>query len=120
MICSDGNAAFYEFGILTSLLSSQYSLMGWNHPGFADSSGSPFPQNDINAMEVVINFAVTELGFPLERIILFAWSIGGFPVAWAASNYPEVKGIVIDASFDDILPLARSRMMPFLGKTNKL
>src|SRR5699024_5107908 len=33
----------------------------------------------------------------------------------SASNYPEIKGVIMDASFDDVLPLARSKMMTLLG-----
>lgn len=114
VICSEGNAGFYEIGIFGAPLNHGYSVLGWNHPGFAGSTGSPYPENEVNAFEAVINFAVTELGFELENIYLFSWSIGGFPAAWAASQYPEVRGVILDASFDDILPLARSKMMPVL------
>lgn len=116
IICSEGNAGFYEIGVVTSPLSAGYSVLGWNHPGFGDSTGSPYPQNEINAFDAVINFAVSRLDFRLEQIYIFAWSIGGFPAAWAASAYPELKGVILDASFDDILPLARARMMPLLCK----
>lgn len=40
--------------------------------------GVPFPQNEANAMDVVIQFAVHKLGFQLNDIIVYAWSIGGF------------------------------------------
>lgn len=40
--------------------------------------GVPFPQNEANAMDVVIQFAVHKLGFQLNDIIIYAWSIGGF------------------------------------------
>lgn len=40
--------------------------------------GVPFPQNEANAMDVVIQFAVHKLGFQLGDIIVYAWSIGGF------------------------------------------
>lgn len=40
--------------------------------------GVPFPQNEANAMDVVIQFAVHKLGFQLSDIIVYAWSIGGF------------------------------------------
>lgn len=115
VITCEGNAGFYEIGCMTTPLNLNYSILGWNHPGFFGSTGLPFPQNDINAMEVVVNFAVTELNFKLENIMIFAWSIGGFPAAWAVSNYPELKGLILDASFDDVLPLAKAKMMPFLG-----
>lgn len=40
--------------------------------------GVPFPQNEANAMDVVVQFAVHRLGFQPQDIILYAWSIGGF------------------------------------------
>ena len=40
--------------------------------------GVPFPQNEANAMDVVIQFAMQKLGFQLNDIIIYAWSIGGF------------------------------------------
>ena len=38
--------------------------------------GLPFPSQEANAIDVVVRYAVTELGFPFEDIILYAWSIG--------------------------------------------
>lgn len=40
--------------------------------------GVPFPQNEANAMDVVIQFAMHKLGFQLTDIVVYAWSIGGF------------------------------------------
>lgn len=40
--------------------------------------GVPFPQNEANAMDVVIQFAIYRLGFQPQDIIIYAWSIGGF------------------------------------------
>lgn len=40
--------------------------------------GVPFPQNEANAIDVVIQFAVHKLGFSLCDIVVYAWSIGGF------------------------------------------
>lgn len=40
--------------------------------------GVPFPQNEANAMDVVVQFAVHRLGFQPQDIIIYAWSIGGF------------------------------------------
>lgn len=37
-ICSEGNAGFYEIGIMTSPIEAGYSALGWNHPGFAGST----------------------------------------------------------------------------------
>lgn len=40
--------------------------------------GVPFPQNEANAMDVVVQFAIHRLGFQPQDIVIYAWSIGGF------------------------------------------
>uniref|UniRef100_A0A673LAX6 Protein ABHD16A-like n=1 Tax=Sinocyclocheilus rhinocerous TaxID=307959 RepID=A0A673LAX6_9TELE len=111
VICCEGNAGFYEVGCMNTPLEGGYSVLGWNHPGFGGSTGVPFPQNEANAMDVVIQFAVHKLGFQLSDIIVYAWSIGGFTASWAVMSYPEIRALVQDASFDDLLPLAL-KVMP--------
>ncbi|ALC44012.1 CG1309 [Drosophila busckii] len=115
VICSEGNAGFYEAGIMATPIALKYSVLGWNHPGFAGSTGKPIPEQDKNAIDAVVSFAINQLGFALEDIILYGWSIGGFSTLYAASIYPEVKGVVLDATFDDILYLAQPRMPASLG-----
>ncbi|XP_061388789.1 phosphatidylserine lipase ABHD16A [Musca vetustissima] len=115
VICSEGNAGFYEIGIVGTPLALNYSILGWNHPGFEGSTGTPFPEQDKNAIEAVVQFAIYELGFAVEDIILYGWSIGGFASLWAASCFPDVKGVILDATFDDILYLAQPRMPESLG-----
>ncbi|XP_057556320.1 phosphatidylserine lipase ABHD16A isoform X2 [Hippopotamus amphibius kiboko] len=111
VICCEGNAGFYEVGCLSTPLEAGYSVLGWNHPGFAGSTGVPFPQNEANAMDVVVQFAIHRLGFQPQDIIIYAWSIGGFTATWAAMSYPEVSAVILDASFDDLVPLAL-KVMP--------
>ncbi|KAJ7985620.1 hypothetical protein DPEC_G00353960 [Dallia pectoralis] len=111
VICCEGNAGFYEVGCMNTPLEGGFSVLGWNHPGFAGSTGVPFPQNEANAMDVVIQFAVHRLGFNLRDIVVYAWSIGGFTASWAVMSYPEIQAVVLDASFDDLLPLAL-KVMP--------
>ncbi|KAM8847101.1 phosphatidylserine lipase ABHD16A [Synchiropus picturatus] len=111
VICCEGNAGFYEVGCMNTPLEGGYSVLGWNHPGFGGSTGVPFPQNEANAMDAVIQFAIHKLGFKLNNIVVYAWSIGGFTATWAAMSYPEIQSLVLDASFDDLLPLAL-KVMP--------
>uniref|UniRef100_A0A0K8TQ26 Putative conserved plasma membrane protein n=1 Tax=Tabanus bromius TaxID=304241 RepID=A0A0K8TQ26_TABBR len=120
VICSEGNAGFYEIGIMTTPLSLKYSVIGWNHPGFAGSTGKPYPAQDQNAIDCVMQFAIHKLNFLPENIILFGWSIGAYSSLWAGSQYPDVKGIVLDATFDDILYLALPRMPVSLEGVVKL
>ncbi|KAM7421134.1 hypothetical protein PAMA_015344 [Pampus argenteus] len=111
VICCEGNAGFYEVGCMNTPLEGGYSVLGWNHPGFGGSTGVPFPQNEANAMDVVIQYAIHKLGFQLSDIVIYAWSIGGFTASWAVMSYPEIQSVVLDASFDDLLPLAL-KVMP--------
>lgn len=110
VVCCEGNAGFYEYGIATTAIDSGFSVLGWNHPGFAGSTGVPFPDQEKNAMDVVMQFAIHKLGFTPENIIVYAWSIGAYSATWAAMNYPDIKGLILDATFDDVLPLATSKM----------
>lgn len=109
VICCEGNAGFYEIGIMATPLGNNYSVFGWNYPGFGWSTGTPYPDAVTNGVDTVVQFAIHKLHFQPENILLFAWSIGGYAVSWASMNYPDVKGVVLDASFDDVLPLALSR-----------
>ncbi|KAI1294155.1 Phosphatidylserine lipase ABHD16A [Halotydeus destructor] len=112
VVCSEGNAGFYEIGIMATPLECGYSVLGWNAPGFAASTGLPFPTSVVAAMDTVMRFAIDRLGFKPENIILYGWSIGGYPATWASATYPAIKGTILDASFDDIVPLAVSKMPP--------
>ena len=57
-----------------------------------------------------MQFALERLGFVPEQIIIHGWSIGGFTASFLAMSYPNIRGVVIDASFDKLLPLAVPRM----------
>ena len=38
VICCDGNASFYEVGIFQLPIENGYSTLGWNYPGFGEST----------------------------------------------------------------------------------
>lgn len=57
-----------------------------------------------------MQFAIHHLGFTPENIVLFGWSIGGYSSIYAATRFPDVKGVILDATFDDVLQLALPRM----------
>ena len=71
VISCDGNAGFYEIGVLGTPLELGYSVIGWNHPGFGGSTGTPYPQNEANAANAVIQFAINELGFRYFQVFSF-------------------------------------------------
>uniref|UniRef100_A0A2P2I2X9 Protein ABHD16A-like n=1 Tax=Hirondellea gigas TaxID=1518452 RepID=A0A2P2I2X9_9CRUS len=115
VLCCEGNAGFYEVGIVTTPVSAGYSVLGWNLPGFAYSTGLPFPDQVENAVDAVMQFAINSLGFTPDNILVYGWSIGGYPAAWLAKNYPDIRGLILDATFDHVLPLALPRMPGFMG-----
>ncbi|ESO86449.1 hypothetical protein LOTGIDRAFT_235472 [Lottia gigantea] len=113
VICFEGNAGFYEIGCTGTPIELGYSVLGWNHPGYAESTGVPFPDQEQNAVDTVMQYAIQKLDFTPDNICLFAWSIGGYSASWAAMTYPDVKQVILDATFDDIIPLATSKMPKF-------
>nr|XP_028591319.1 protein ABHD16B [Podarcis muralis] len=110
VVCCEGNVSFYQWGCLFTPLRTGYSVLGWNHPGFAGSTGQPYPENDANAVDVVIRYATCRLGFNIEDIVVYGWSLGGYSATWAAMTYPSLGALVLDATFDDLLPLALNIM----------
>jgi len=48
----------------------------------------------LNAAEAIFEYATRGLGFKEEDIILYGWSIGGYPASYLASQHPRVKGLV--------------------------
>ncbi|KAL3859893.1 hypothetical protein ACJMK2_010078 [Sinanodonta woodiana] len=115
VISCEGNAGYYEIGSTVTPLDAGYSVLGWNHPGFAGSSGVPFPEQEQKAVDTVMQYAINKLGFTPDNIVLFAWSIGGYSATWAAMNYPDVKYVVLDATFDDLGPLAVAKMPEYFS-----
>uniref|UniRef100_A0A0N4ZLJ7 AB hydrolase-1 domain-containing protein n=1 Tax=Parastrongyloides trichosuri TaxID=131310 RepID=A0A0N4ZLJ7_PARTI len=109
VICSEGNAGFYEVGIVNGILPLGFSIMGWNTPGFVESTGETYPHKIVAAIDTVFQSALNQ-GFKEEDIIVYGWSIGGYPSTWLGANYPKIKHLVLDATFDDVLPLAKLRM----------
>jgi pimeloyl-ACP methyl ester carboxylesterase len=72
----------------------------------------PYPEQLTSSADAVVQYALS-LGFKLENIILYSWSIGGFTISWLTNQYPEVKAAILDACFDDIVHLAQQQMPQF-------
>nr|CAD7256650.1 unnamed protein product [Timema shepardi] len=115
VVCAEGNAGFYEIGVMVTPIEANYSVLGYNHPGFGGSTGTPYPDQEQNAIDAVMQFAIQRLNFLPENIILFGWSIGGYSTSWAAAQYPKIRGLILDATFDDVLPLAILKMPQLLA-----
>ncbi|CAJ0575482.1 unnamed protein product, partial [Mesorhabditis spiculigera] len=110
VICCEGNASFYELGMMAIPLNKGCCVLGWNYPGFVHSTGTPLPANVLAAADAVMQYAMGPLGWPEEDIVLYAWSIGGFAASWLAANHQKIRALLLDATFDDVLPLALDKM----------
>lgn len=106
VIVSDGNAGYCERGLCQSWIDAGYSTLAYNAPGCGESTGTPYYDQICDAAEAVMVLA-KQLGFNPEDICAYGWSIGGFASCWLAANYP-VRALILDATFDSILPLAES------------
>lgn len=56
--------------------------------------GIPYIEQERNAAETVIEFAIKHLKFSPKSIILYGWSIGGFASTHLAQKYPDVHAVV--------------------------
>ena len=65
-------------------------------------------QTRIYQTNQLTDYAIKELGFAESEIVLYGWSIGGFSVVYGASYYKNLKGIYLDATFDDVMPLGNT------------
>ena len=55
--------------------------------------GSPNPQSERNAVDVVMQYALHKLSFSMDRIVIYAWSIGtcydGTEFGWKGDKEPH-------------------------------
>lgn len=109
VICCEGNTDFYEIGIMRVPLKCGYSVLGWNAPGFGGSSGKPFPGQVTAAADAVVKLSILKLGFRASDILIYGWSIGGYPATWLAQKYQDIHGLILDATFDDVVHVALSQ-----------
>jgi len=63
-----------------------------------------------------MHYAIEKLHFSVQNIIIFAWSIGGYSACWTGVHYPDIHGLILDAIFDDVLPLAQRQMPLYTSK----
>lgn len=54
-----------------------------------------------------MQYAITELGFAPEDIVLYGWSIGGYSASWVACKYP-IKALVSKITLHTLLLLSNN------------
>ena len=46
-----------------------YSVLGWNHPGFGGSTGTPLPDQEANAIDTVMQFAINKYYMTKKKVL---------------------------------------------------
>ena len=116
VIVCKGNYSFYESRGMTSWVRRGYPCIGWNHCGYGYSTGSPTGRQEKEAILTLVSYAVEVLGYPVENILLHGNSIGGFTACFASAAFPDIHGLILEATFDDISSLVPALVPRFLPR----
>ena len=116
VIVCKGNYSFYESHGMTSWVRRGYPCIGWNHCGYGYSTGSPTGRQEKEAILTLVSYAVEVLGYPISNILLHGNSIGGFTACFAAAAFPDIHGLILEATFDDIRNLIPALVPRFLPR----
>jgi hypothetical protein len=52
VICCDGNASFYEIGLLNVPTENGFSVLGWNYPGFGQSTVNIYIHSSLHSIKL--------------------------------------------------------------------
>ncbi|MEO0510401.1 MAG: alpha/beta hydrolase [Verrucomicrobiota bacterium] len=74
------------------------SVLAYDYPGYGTSTGRPSETGVFNAAEAAYQYALSELNFSPQKIVLYGRSLGSGPSCWLAERYP-VDGLVMDGAF---------------------
>ena len=65
VVSCEGNAGFYEIGVLSTPIDAGYSVLGWNHPGFGGSTGKNCPLMKCSALvSLLVTDSRTQIKIP--------------------------------------------------------
>ncbi|CAO4360371.1 unnamed protein product [Caenorhabditis nigoni] len=106
----------------------QCDLLIFDYPGYGVSEGTTNEKNVYAAIEAVMKYAMEQLGYPQEKIILIGFSLGTAAMVHVAEIY-KVAALVLIAPFTSFFRIACRRpsvvrpwfdMFPSLEKSKKI
>ncbi|EFO84688.1 hypothetical protein CRE_03721 [Caenorhabditis remanei] len=106
----------------------QCDLLIFDYPGYGVSEGTTNEQNVYAAIESVMKYAMDQLGYPAEKIILIGFSLGTAAMVHVAEMY-KVAALVLIAPFTSFFRIVCRRpsvvrpwfdMFPSLEKSRKV
>ena len=75
-----------------------FSVLGYDYRGYGASGGVPSEKNCYSDIEKVYDYAVNELKYPPEKIIIYGRSLGGGPATELALRRPAAA-LVLESAF---------------------
>ena len=93
-------------GLYSFYQKTGYSYLLFDYPGYGASSGDPSEENLYKSLDSIYNFAIKDLGYSPDKIILHGVSLGGAVAIEGLSKYPVRCGI-IDSSFTNTVAVAK-------------
>lgn len=88
-------------GVLPFYRDLGYTVVGYDYPGYGQSTGTPTVAGATEALETVVQTFSRERNLRPDQIILFGKSIGGGPTVAVAARRP-VGGIILESTFSSI------------------
>lgn len=103
-----GNLAFVLYQLAT-LATLPVDLFAYDYRGFGQSEGTPDVPGSIRDGEAALRYLTEGRKIPLERIILYGFSIGtGITMGVARPHLDRIAGIVLEAGISSLREKAHS------------
>ena len=87
-----------------------FSILAWDYRGYGASDGRPKEKNVCEDVQKIYDYAVNDLGFDKDKIILHGRSIGSGPACDLAENN-QIAGLIIEAGYMSVF----SVILPWPG-----
>lgn len=94
-----GNAG--KIGRIADDLFRNYNFLIPAYPGYHKSAGKPSEKSLYKTLDISMQY-LKKRGFEEKNIIVFGASLGGAPALYAATDYPNLKEVLIVGTFDSI------------------
>lgn len=75
-----------------------YSVVAWDYAGYGQSTGRPTERAIVENIRRVYQYMTDEAGIPPKSILVYGWSLGGYPSLRLALEKP-VAGLILDSTF---------------------
>lgn len=89
-------------------LGKHYHVLSPSYPGFQDSQGTPNTQSVYEMAKMAMEYLLSK-GYAQESILVWGHSMGGSPAVYLATQYRNLKKVILVNTFDSIKNMAQRR-----------